>query len=41
VIKSLRAGTMTALASVPTLKGLTEIQTASTAISNKGYKIGG
>jgi hypothetical protein len=41
VIKSLRAGTMTALASVPTLKGLTEIQTASNAISNKGYKIGG
>jgi hypothetical protein len=41
VIKNLQAGKMTALASVPTLKGLTEIQTASTAISNKGYKIGG
>jgi hypothetical protein len=41
VIKSLKAGKLTALASVPTLKGLTEIQAASTAISNKGYKIGG
>ena len=41
VIKSLQAGKMTALSSVPTLKGLTEIQTASTSISNKGYKIGG
>jgi len=41
VIKDLQAGKMTALQAVPTLKGLTEIQTASTAISNKGYKIGG
>jgi hypothetical protein len=41
VITKLKAGDMTALSSVPTLKGLTEIQTASTAISNKGYKIGG
>jgi hypothetical protein len=41
VIKSLQAGKMAALQTVPTLKGLTEIQTASTAISNKGYKIGG
>jgi hypothetical protein len=41
VITSLKAGKMTALSAVPTLKGLTEIQTASTAISNKGYKIGG
>lgn len=41
VIKNLQAGKMSALSSVPTLKGLTEIQTASTAISNKGYKIGG
>jgi hypothetical protein len=41
VIKDLQAGKMTALQAVPTLKGLTEIQTASTAITNKGYKIGG
>jgi len=41
VITKLEAGKMSALSSVPTLKGLTEIQTASTAISNKGYKIGG
>jgi hypothetical protein len=41
VIKSLQAGKLTALSTVPTLKGLTEIQTASTAISTKGYKIGG
>ncbi len=41
VIKDLQAGKMAALSTVPTLKGLTEIQTASTAISNKGYKIGG
>jgi ABC-type glycerol-3-phosphate transport system substrate-binding protein len=41
VIKNLKAGKMAALSTVPTLKGLTEIQTASTAISNKGYKIGG
>jgi hypothetical protein len=41
VIAKLKAGTITALQSVPTLKGLQEIQTASTAIANKGYKIGG
>ena len=41
VITQLKAGKMTALQTVPTLKGLTEIQTASTAISNRGYKIGG
>ena len=41
VIAKLKAGTMTALQTVPTLKGLQEIQTASTAIANKGYKIGG
>jgi hypothetical protein len=41
VIKSLQGGKMTALSTVPTLKGLTEIQAASTAISSQGYKIGG
>jgi hypothetical protein len=41
VITKLQAGSMQALSTVPTLKGLKEIQTASTAISNKGYKIGG
>jgi hypothetical protein len=41
VINKLKAGKMTALSSVPTLKGLREIQTASTAIANKGFKIGG
>jgi predicted alpha/beta-fold hydrolase len=41
VITKLKAGKFTALSSVPSLKGLQEIQTASTAISNKGYKIGG
>lgn len=41
VIKSLQGGKLTALSTVPTLKGLTEIQTASTAITSKGYKIGG
>jgi hypothetical protein len=41
VIAKLKAGAMTALQTVPTLKGLQEIQTASTAIANKGYKIGG
>ena len=41
VIAKLKAGTMTALQTVPTLKGLQEIQTASTAIASKGYKIGG
>jgi hypothetical protein len=41
IITKLKAGTLGALSSVPTLKGLREIQTASTAIANKGYKIGG
>ena len=41
VITKLKAGNMTALSAVPSLKGLQEIQTASTAIANKGYKIGG
>jgi hypothetical protein len=41
VITKLKAGAMTALQTVPTLKGLQEIQTASTAIAKKGYKIGG
>ncbi len=41
VIKKLKGGNMTALSTVPTLKGLQEIQTASTAIANKGFKIGG
>jgi hypothetical protein len=41
VITQLKAGKMTALQTVPSLKGLTEIQAASTAISNRGYKIGG
>src|SRR4051794_8734392 len=41
VITKLNAGNMQALSTVPTLKGLVEIQNASTAISNKGFKIGG
>jgi hypothetical protein len=41
VIAKLKNGTIAALQTVPTLKGLQEIQTASTAIANKGYKIGG
>jgi hypothetical protein len=41
VIAKLKNGSITALQTVPTLKGLQEIQTASTAIANKGYKIGG
>jgi hypothetical protein len=41
VIAKLKTGAMTALQTVPNLKGLQEIQTASTAIANKGYKIGG
>jgi soluble cytochrome b562 len=41
VIAKLKAGTMSALSAVGTLKGLQEIQTASGAIANKGYKIGG
>jgi len=41
IITKLKGGTLGALSSVTTLKGLREIQTASTAIANKGYKIGG
>jgi hypothetical protein len=41
VITKLRKGDLTALQTVPTLKGLTEIQSASTAIASKGYAIGG
>src|SRR5262249_9091832 len=41
VIAKLKAGTIAALQTVPTLRGLQEIQTASTAIASKGYKIGG
>src|SRR2546423_5236926 len=36
-----KGGSMARPSTVPTLKGLQEIQTASTAIANKGYKIGG
>jgi Family of unknown function (DUF6376) len=41
VITKLKGGNMQALSTVPTLKGLQEIQTASTQIASKGYKIGG
>jgi len=41
VIAKLKKGDLTALQAVPTLKGLTEIQSASTAITNKGFAIGG
>ena len=41
VITKLKGGNISALSTVPTLKGLQEVQTASTAIVNKGYKIGG
>jgi hypothetical protein len=41
VITKLQSGNMQALSTVPTLKGLQEIQTASTQIASKGYKIGG
>jgi hypothetical protein len=41
VIAKLKAGQFGALQSVATLKGLQEIETASTAIATKGYKIGG
>ena len=41
VIASLKKGSLAALSTVPTLKGLTEIQAASTAIASKGYQIGG
>ena len=41
VIAKLKGGDLTALSNLQTLKGLQEIQTASTAISTAGYKIGG
>jgi hypothetical protein len=41
VVAQLKAGNLQALSTFPTLKGYQEIQTASTAIVNKGYKIGG
>lgn len=41
VITKLKAGHINALGTVTTLKGLQEIQTYSTAIANKGFKIGG
>jgi hypothetical protein len=41
VITKLKNGNLQALSTVPALKGLTEIQTASSAIAAKGYKIGG
>jgi hypothetical protein len=41
VIAKLKNGDLTALASVPTLKGVTEIQDASSAITSKGYNIAG
>jgi hypothetical protein len=41
IVTKLKAGQMTALSQVATLKGVQEIQSASTAIASKGYKIGG
>jgi hypothetical protein len=41
VITKVKAGKIQALSTVPSLKGLTEIQTAAAAIAAKGYKIGG
>jgi hypothetical protein len=41
VITKLKAGNLAALGSVTTLKGLTDIQSAANAITNKGYKISG
>jgi hypothetical protein len=40
VIKKVKSGKIQALATLTTLKGVSEIQKASTAITNKGYKIG-
>ena len=41
VIAKLQAGKLNALRSVTTLKGLQEIRVESTAITDKGYRIGG
>jgi hypothetical protein len=41
VIAKLKKGNMSALAGVTSLKGLTGIRTASSAITKAGYKIGG
>lgn len=41
VITKLKGGNLSALSSLTNLQGITDIQTASTAIQNKGYKIGG
>jgi hypothetical protein len=41
VITKLKGGNMNALAAVTTLRGVKEIQNASAAITNHGYKIGG
>ena len=41
IVAKLKKGDMTALSTPGTLKGLAEIQASATAISNKGYKIGG
>jgi len=40
VITQLKAGKMTALNDIGTMKGLNDIETASNAIAAKGYKIG-
>jgi hypothetical protein len=40
VIKKIRRGNLAALATLTTLKGVSEIQAASAAIAKKGYKIG-
>jgi hypothetical protein len=41
LITKLKAGNLQALTTLTKLKGVSDIQKASTAISNKGYKIGG
>lgn len=41
VIAKLKAGKMSALSTLPSLKGYQEILSASSAIASKGYKIGG
>jgi len=41
IIAKLRKGQASALAAVPSLKGLREVQSASTAISKKGFAISG
>jgi hypothetical protein len=40
LVKKLQGGNIAALSSLTTLKGVSEIQAASTAITKKGYKIG-